>query len=634
MNLNDLLAELEERGVKLGADGDQLRIRAPKGVITPKLRDALAEHKAELIKLLSQSSIGATSIPLIPISQKENLPLSFQQERLWILAQVAPVATAHNIAQGFRLTGQLSLAVLEQSLNEIVRRHEALRTTLIEVEGNPVQNIAPNLSLPLSVQDFQDVDEAQRWEAIWQVAEEEAHYPFDLTQAPLWRLKLMRLTESEHVLLLVLHHIISDVLSMGIFIQELGMLYEAFCMGKPSPLPEISVQYGDFAVWQREWLKNEVLENQLAYWKKQLHNASFELKLPTDRPKPLFQSFRGKHKFFKISPTLWKAVQKLSYEEQGITPFMTFIAAFKALLHRCSQQEDILIGFTTSGRVHPKVESIIGFFGYPLLLRTTVSGNLSFQKLLSRVRQVVLEGYAHQNVPFGKLVEVMGAKARSQNNRSFQTLNTGLTFISNQVGTTKNLPNLTLAAINEAFWGPTDLDLYLNIYEVDEGLQLMLLYNTDIFNADTIEALVNSYCQILEQCVQSKEVRLSDLSLTEELATKARAAKDLDRQPSIAIAATFTSEPVADTLAYWMEQLDLPYQIEFAPYNQVFQQLLSTNSLFAQNQQGINIVLVRLDDWTHNADRHGYVQETVLGLILFIHIRCLRLPTLAALRKY
>lgn len=509
MNLNELLAELFDRGVKLWADGDQLRIRAPKGVLTPELRDSLGEQKAELLLLLGQSKMGAsaTDLPLVPISRKRNLPLSFQQESMWVMAQFAPGSTPLNITQAFRLTGQLNIAALQQSLNEIVRRHEALRTTFATVEGKPVQSFS-HYGISLQVVDFQDLDEADHEDTIKQIADEEAQQPFDLTQGPLLSFKLMRLGESDHVLFLVFHHLISDVFSLGLFIRELTGLYEAFCIGKPSPLPEISIQYGDFAVWQQQWLQSEVLENNLTYWKKQLDGAPSVLELPTDHPRPLVRSFRGAHQLLKLSPSLWSALKQLSYK-QGLTPFMTLLAAFKVLLYKYSGQEDITVGSPTSGRVHPQIESIIGSFAYPLVLRTNMCGNPSFQELLGRVREVILGAYAHQNVPLGKLVQVTQPLRSMQYNPLFQVL---FGFLGKQLSTIK-IPGLALTHIAEASRATTDMDLFLNMYEVDEELHGLLEYNTDLFNTSTMIRMVGHFQTLLEGIVANPAQQLSALPL-------------------------------------------------------------------------------------------------------------------------
>lgn len=597
MNLGELLAELSERGVKLSVDGEQLCIQAPKGSLTPDLRNALATHKPEIIQLLHRSQIGSTSLPLVPVAQKQNLPVSFQQERLWTLAQVAPVASAHNIAQAIRLSGNLNFNCLQTSINEIVCRHDALRTTFGVMDGNPVQHIAAPELITLSVLSLEALDPTEQIATFWKLADEMAKFPFDLANGPLWQVKLIRLHSQEHILVFAIHHIISDMMSVGLWIRELALLYSAFVQAQPSPLPALPVQYGDFAVWQRQWLNDTVLKPELDYWKQQLQGASFDLKLPIDRPRPLLQNFQAQRQFFHFDADLWQAIKQRSQMQPGITLFMVFVAAFKVLLYLCSHQDNILIGFTTSGRVHPAVESMIGFFGYPLLLRTDLSGNPTFSEVLDRVRSVVLSAYAHQNVPFGKLVEVMGSSRVAPGSSFFQTFRTGLTYVNNQLPTDlTELPDLTLTPVEDGMWGPTDLDLYLYIHEIGTDIQIGIAYNTDIFEAETITDLGQAFFQILAQWAQSADIALNQFQLPERLEAKAQLARQDGLQPW-AIAATFTADPMATPLNFWIQQLNLSAKIVFAPYNQIFQQLLTPNSLLATNQTGINIILVRLEDW-------------------------------------
>jgi len=287
----------------------------------------LKEETARRVDLDSQ-------VPsLRPVSREEGLPLSFAQERLWFLEQLEPGNTAYNIAAAYRLRGPLDVAALERSLNEIVRCHEVLRTTFATMDGRPVQVIAPEMSLTLPVEDLQELPEAEREAEAQRLLTEEAQRPFDLEKGPLLRAALLRLDEEEHVLLLTMHHIVSDGWSMGVFNRELAVLYEAFSVGKPSPLPELPIQYADFAVWQREWLQGEVLEEQLAYWREHLGGDLSVLELPTDRPRPAAQSFRGATQSFVLSGDLTESLKALSRRE-GVTLFMTLLAAFKTLLYR------------------------------------------------------------------------------------------------------------------------------------------------------------------------------------------------------------------------------------------------------------------------------------------------------------
>jgi FkbH-like protein len=542
-------------------------------------------------RFIEPSTILPNSPVDTPIEKAEKngyLPVSIEQERMWIVEQFKLTGTAPNLmTMGFQLTGQLNITALEQSLNEIVQRHDVLRTTFAMVDGFPVQNITPHLSLTLRVDDYQQIDKSERHSLITKIADEEARRPFELNQGPLWRFKLMQLGKSDYLLLFITHHIIFDALSVAFFLRELAILYEAFCLEKTSPLPKILFQYGDFAVWQRQWLQSQSLAKPLAFWKKQLEGAPPLLKLPTDRPRPLLQSFQTAHKPFKFSEELSKALVKFS-EQQNMTLFTTLMTGFKTLLYQYSKLEDLLVGFLYSGRVRSEVEFLIGSFAYPLVLRIQLSGNPSFRELLAQVGKTLLETSAHK-VPFGKVVEAVAPERSPQYNPLIQVV---FTFMGDFDDI--NFPSLTLKPIEEIFQAPTEVDLTLRMSRSCGVLQGDMSYQTDLFDANTITFLINSYTQILEQAVQSPETKITEFQLANRPSVNNRS---LEKQPKLAISATFTAEPVADSINFWLQEFELGYQIEFAPYNQVFQQLLNPESLLAQNLDGINLILVRFEDW-------------------------------------
>jgi hypothetical protein len=296
-------------------------------------------------------------------------PMSFAQQRLWFLDQFEPGNSNYNIPVAVRLKGPLNVAALHESLNEIVRRHETLRTTFTITDDDPVQVIAPKLVLPLPVLDLGGWPEREREAQARRLAGEEALQPFDLTRGPLLRAALFRLQEDEHVALLTMHHIISDGWSISVLIRELTTIYAAFSKGAPSPLPELPIQYADFAQWQRRWLTDEVLERQLLYWKQQLKGAPAVLQLPTDRPRPSVQNFQGAHYPFALSESLTRSINLLARQE-GVTLFMLLLAAFQTLLHRYTGQDDIVIGSPIAGRNRSETEGLIGFFVNTLIMRT------------------------------------------------------------------------------------------------------------------------------------------------------------------------------------------------------------------------------------------------------------------------
>lgn len=448
-----------------------------------------------------------TSATNLNILQEEVfvLPASFAQQRLWFLSQLVPDHPFYNVSVAVRLCGQVNLAVLEQTFNEIVRRHESLRTTFAVVEGQLSQVITPSLNLPLSVVDLQALPASE--ETIAQLVTEQAQSPFDLTAGPLLRVNLLKLNETEYVLLLMLHHIVSDGWSMGVLIRELSLLYTAFCLGKPSHLPELPIQYADFAHWQRELLQGEVLESQLTYWQQQLTDISI-LNLPTDRPRPCVQSYRGANQQIELPLTLTKALAALS-EKEGVSLFMILLAAFQTLLHRYTGQEDIVVGAPIANRNRSELEGLIGFFVNSLVLRTNLSGNPTFRELLLRVREVALGAYAHQDLPFEKLVQL-----DPQRDLSRHPLFQVAIALQNTPVEALELPGLRLNSF-EFDSGTTRLDLEFHFWH-SEGLKGQITYSTDLFDQTTIVRMLGHFQVLLEGIVANPEQRLSDLQILTE----------------------------------------------------------------------------------------------------------------------
>ena len=438
---------------------------------------------------------------------------SYAQERLWFLDQLEPDNPAYNISTAFRLSGLLDVAVLEQSLNEIVRRHEVLCTTFATfatVDGRPVQVIAPDLNLTLPVEDLRKIPETKREAEAQRLLSEEAQRPFDLARGPLLRTTLLRLDEEEHVLLLTMHHIICDDWSVGVLNRELAVLYEAFSAGKPSPFPELPIQYADFAHWQWQWLQGEVLEDQLAYWKQQLGGSLPVLELPTDRPRPAVQTFQGAIQSFVLPVTLTESLEGLSRQE-GATLFMTLLTALKVLLYRYTGQEDIVVGSPVVNRNQVETEGLIGFFVNTLVLRSDLSGNPAFRELLGRVRKVTLEAHAHQDLPFEKLVEQLQPERDLSRNPLFQVM----FVLQNAPMEALTLPGLVVNPLK--FDRRTaQFDLTLSMEKTGQGLRGVLEYNTDLFDAATVTRVAGHFQTLLEGIVANPEQRLSDLPLLTE----------------------------------------------------------------------------------------------------------------------
>jgi amino acid adenylation domain-containing protein/non-ribosomal peptide synthase protein (TIGR01720 family) len=430
--------------------------------------------------------------------------LSYAQERLWFLDQLMPGNTFYNVDNALRVSFPYNIAALEWALNEIVRRHEALRTTFTTVDGQPVQVISPALSLSLPVIDLLGLPEPEREAEALRLATEEAQRPFDLAQGPLVRTTILRLGEADYVFLLTMHHIVSDGWSMKVFFSELIALYSAFCMGKPSPLPELPIQYADFAVWQREWLQGGVLEAQLAYWKQQLADLPV-LQLPTDRPRPVVQTFQGACLSMTLPERLTAALKALSQREGG-TLFMTFLAAFQTLLLRYTGKDDIVVGAPIANRNRAEIEGLIGFFVNSLVLRTDLSGDPSFREALSRVREVALGAYAHEDLPFEKLVEELQPERNMGRNPLYQT---SLQYFS-VLDSTKTAPRINIDK------GTAGIDLAFDLLESPEGLVVEIEYSTDLFDATTVSRMAGHFQTLLEGIVANPGQRLSELPLLTE----------------------------------------------------------------------------------------------------------------------
>jgi amino acid adenylation domain-containing protein len=507
-----LLSHLRYNDVELRVENDRLILNAPKGVITRSLMDELSRRKAEIIEFLGDtaSSIGSGTLPLQSVSRDGVLPVSFSQQRLWFLSQLEPDSTAYVIHGAIRLQGKLNAGALERCLNEIYRRHEALRTTFQEADGRPEQIISPPAPIKLPMEDLQQLPADAREAEIQRLISEVTQNPFDLAQGPLLRIKLLRLGKQEHVFVLAMHHIISDGWSQGVFLHELEALYGAFCAGQPSPLPELSAQYADYAIWQRHWLQGQVLERQMAYWKRQLGGDLPVLQLPADRPRPGIQTYRGAVQLFGLSGALSEELKQLS-QRQGVTLFMTLLAAFNVLLYRYSGQEDIAVGSPIANRNQPEVRDLIGFFVNTLVLRSDLSGNPSFSQLLARVRQMTLDAYDYQDLPFEKLVEELQPARDLSYSPLFQVMFVWQNIARKPV----ELPDLT--------WTPMAVpthasmfDLTLYMWERTDGLSGLFEYNTDLFDAGTIDRMVGHFKALIEGIVADPGRRLSQLPLLTE----------------------------------------------------------------------------------------------------------------------
>ena len=434
-------------------------------------------------------------------------PLSFAQQRLWFLDQYEPENILYNIPAAIRMKGTLNVAALERGLSEILKRHEALRTTFCIVDDRPVQVINEVQDFSLTVIDLGESSPEKNKATAERLVAEEARQPFNLAEGPLLRIKLLRLAENDHVLLVIMHHIISDGWSIKVLMREVGELYEAYANKREAALPDLPIQYADFAAWQRDWLQGERLEEQLSYWRAQLVDAPPFLELPTDRPRPKFKTFHGADVLLSFSKSLSQDIMRLSRGE-GVTLFITLLAAFSTFLYRYSGQRDLLVGTPIANRNRAETESLVGFFINTLILRTRFSDEMTFRELLGQVRETAFEAYAHQDLPFEKLVEELHPERSLNHSPIFQVM----FHLQNALGEGPGLSGLSMSPL-DVETQTAKFDLLLTMVESNEGLAGSLNYNSDLFDAATITRMAKHFERLLEAAVSNPDEEVSRLSL-------------------------------------------------------------------------------------------------------------------------
>ncbi|HEX8559857.1 MAG TPA: amino acid adenylation domain-containing protein [Pyrinomonadaceae bacterium] len=448
--------------------------------------------------------------PVRPAPRGRSAPLSFAQQRLWFLDRLEPESAAYNLPSALRVRGPLDAAALERSLDEIVRRHEVLRTTFAIEDGEPRQFVAPHAGLRLPLIDLSELSEPEREAEAGRLTAEEARLPFDLGAGPLLRATLLRLGEEEHALLLTMHHVVSDGWSVGVLVRELRALYEAFTRGGESPLGELAVQYADYAVWQREHLRGERLEAQLAYWRKQLAGLPPALELPADSPRPKVRSLRGASVSVELSEELTGGLKALGRRE-GATLYMTLLAAFQLLLHRYTGRRDVVVGVPVANRNREELEGLVGFFVNTLVMRTDLSGDPTFRELLGRVKEVALGAYAHQDAPFEMLVEELQPERSLSHTPLFQAL----FALQNAPAYELALPRLELS-VSEVENPAARFELALEVSEAGGGLDCRFTYEADLFDAATIERMAGHFRNLLRAVAADAGRRVSAVELLGE----------------------------------------------------------------------------------------------------------------------
>jgi amino acid adenylation domain-containing protein len=479
--------------------------------MTKRIEGLSPERRSLLDRLLKAKGVGTTSWPnkIQRRGKSDFTPLSFAQERMWVLHHLDPTNPSYIMPDAVRLQGPLDVSALRQSFEEIVRRHDVLRTTFRMTERGPEQVVAPEQAisqfLDFAVVDCSEMPANEAEAAARSLAAAEAVTTFDLSQGPTLRIRVIRLNAEDHIILFTMHHIASDMWSLNIFAREIMMFYEAFSQGKPGLLPELPIQYADFAIWQRELLQGETYEEQLSYWKRHLKGGPALLELPTDRPRPRIQTFRGSSQRFVLTDALSKPLLALTRQED-VTLFMTLLTAFYILLHRYTGQKDIVLGTPMAGRNQSETEGLIGFFINTLALRTQLSGDLSFRQLLKRVREVVLGASEHQDFPFEKLVEEL----QPERSLSYSPLFQVMFALQSVRGDGLRLPGLTLVPV------PTDavvakFDLTLFMAESGGEIEASFEYNTDLFDLGTINRMIGHFERLLQGIIASPDQHISEL---------------------------------------------------------------------------------------------------------------------------
>jgi amino acid adenylation domain-containing protein/non-ribosomal peptide synthase protein (TIGR01720 family) len=503
MTAVELLSRLRALDITVALHGERLRVNAPEGALTDELRSALVACKAEVVALLRAPSAADAPIDRAPSGDR---PLSFAQQRFWFLDQLVPGTAAYHIPVGVRFEGRLDRPSLERALDEIVRRHEVLRSVIVMADGRARQVVRPAGRMPLQVVDLTSVPAEERSARFEDAARAVLAAPFDLAVDIPVRAALIALGASEHALIVVVHHVATDGWSAGVLLRELGALYQAFAADLPSPLPELEIQYADFAAWQRARVEGDALDAQHRYWMSQLANLP-TLELPTDRPRPAVQSLRGGRVPIVLPAPLVAALDSLSRRERA-TPFVTLLAAFFALLHRYTGQSDLVVGTAVAGRQRPEIEPLIGPCINSLVLRADAAGDPTFRTFLGRVREMALEAYANQDLPFERIVDQLRPERTVDRNPLFQVM----LALQNVPFTAVQLPELQVRAIDlDRAAAVSDLELIF--WPASAGLEGFARYSADLFDEPTVRRLLDRLLVLLDAAASDPDRRLSQLPL-------------------------------------------------------------------------------------------------------------------------
>ena len=567
--------------------------------------DPTVSHLAAVVDELKPAG---TTTTVQRAKDRSEFPLSYAQQVFWLLEQQNAGTGIYNTCRVFRIHGKVDATLLERSLNELLRRHEILRVRFIAGENGPVQRVETGSALRLAIADLSELAAQERERAAFDLALETVREPFNLTTGPLLRARLIQLSAEDHMLCMPLHHVVSDGFTGSIMLDELGAVYDALASGEPDPLPEVELHFTDYAAWEQQWMQGPRLEGELEYWREALKGALSSLDLPTDFPRSAEPDREGRLRSVTIPRDLLQTAQAFA-QSNGTTLFTVLTTAFRILLHRWSGHADFVLGTVASNRSRSGAERMIGCFVNPLPLRNPIADGQSVLDLLNREKNAVMEAFAHQDCPFARIVEAISPERTSNDNPLF---NVALLL--------QNFPAIELhGRYFEVEYVNFDaqvalLDLRFLAMETRDGLQISCEYKNRLFGEETIDALLSGSAEVLQNIVAAPARRVCDIALPESLGRQAVAARKRDHVPAVAIAATFTADQVAEPLNFLLDELDMKYRVAFAPYQQVFQQLLDPRSLL-RTADGFAVVLVRFEDWLHgDADADDAQKEKLQKL--------------------
>ena len=570
---------------------------------------ALSPAKRRLLEL-RRERVGSKEAAILAVPRKGELPLSFAQQRQWLLNQFAPGSPVYNAPEVLRIRGTLDPEVLGRSLNEIIRRHEVLRTTYRLSNNQPVQVIQPKLEVPLVTRNVCHLREEDREAEAKRLIEAEIQRPLDLANGPVLRMLLVQQGADDHILAITFHHIAYDGWSKTVFNRELAAIYDAYTEGGPSTLPELPIQYADYAVWQRDSMRSDVVESHVQFWRSHLSGAPLSIALPTDHARPQTTNFEGAHEEVLLSPNVVLDLKTLSKRE-GATLFMTLLSVLDLLLAHWTEQSDLVVGTVVANRDRVETENLIGCFINFLPLRCMIAETHTALDVLRQSKTTVLQTYARQECPFERIVEDLNPQRAASSTPLYNVVFLFQNYPETAFSS-RRLEASAVPVVREA----AHMDLRITASETPEGMCITCDYRRDLFIGETIKALLNSYCLVAQQLVSNINSPVSSFRLSDELVAQATRSRARFRKHGIVVAATFTAEPVEESLRFWMNELDVPCEVQFAPFSQVFQQLLDPQSQLSRNPSGMNVILVRLEDWmgeraqTFEALRRGIERNT------------------------